>query len=161
MRRTGLFLCSLLAACAVAPLELPAGPTDVRASLQVAPPTTSLRGQIHGDAVLLRCACLARPLLVTPVAGRFGLDGLPAGDYTAEIRHVATTDTCRGRLAPDARTALLQGHIVVEQQETPPAGPFESDMPPPSPCEFVPVPPARPDAYDPDLGALWDPPPTP
>lgn len=140
--------------------DLPAGPVDLRADLDSpASSAASLRGTVVGESVLLTCKCLPAPLRVAVAKGRFGIDGLPTGQYTAEIRSGASVDACVGRLAGGERIALLQGHLVVHQDTHEfgtHVGAHARTDEVPRPCEFVVVEPADASDYSLGLDSLWD-----
>lgn len=140
--------------------DLPAGPVDLGAEFDSsALPAASLRGAVVGESVLLTCKCLPAPLRVAVAKGRFGIDGLPAGEYTAEIRAGASVDECVDRLAGGERTALLQGHVVVHQDTYDfgkHGGASARADAVPRPCEFVVVKPGDAGEYSLGLESLWD-----
>lgn len=140
--------------------DLPSGPVDLRAEVGwSASAAASLRGAVVGESVLLTCKCLPTPLRVAVAKGRFGVDGLPAGEYTAEIHSGASVDACVGRLAGGERIALLQGHVVVHRDAhefgTHVGARARTDEVP-RPCEFVVVEPADAGDYSLGLDSLWD-----
>lgn len=143
------------------PLVVPPGPTDLRATLFSPPDSiTSLRGLVQGDSVILTCDCLERSLLVGTKRGRFSIDGLPPGTYTAHVQRPSGQDSCHGTLDPAGRTVLLQGHILANEQRYPETrSPFDAAGPAsaaPVPCEFVRLFQTDGGEYQHSIDALWD-----
>ncbi len=138
----------------IEPIEVPAGPMDLTERLNTpADATTALRGRVRGESVLLQCPCLDRPLRISASKGRFSVSGLPAGDYTVEIRGTTTRDTCHGSLAPGGQTLLLQGHIIVEawtadQPRKPPVSP--------QPCELINIDPRTLNPFERVFVEMWN-----